>query len=492
MKLTCAEECQLAAKTFSAFAEPGKSAIPNKFVSQAMGIAIFKGEVGVAVVRLEDDWSAPCAILIQSPSGPISPGQETVLLFMTESGIFSLIGRTPLVFNQTHTFSPGPLYNGNISSCDVYCFVRYNNGFTPSELIQEHMNGWCVQEDVDRHSVWHGDNATWFDVLTNKISVDRSSVGNALYLVLNLGASGQSSVNNKANIAEWAAKFTQTNDTFSLNRETLPSLTRTPSTLNRSGSVTSASLSLDRNNTSGFPAPSVQYLLPQNVPGMIPIQMPPVTMQPGFASIPVNTAQLAVGQQALSGHSPPNTLTMQNQLQLQQMAQMPTQIQGQLSNQIQGQLPNHIQGQLPNQMHAQLPNQIQGQLSNQIQGTISNQIQGQISNQMQIPTQMHAHIPNQMQQGMGLNFQYANVPYTQQQFQQMQMVNNILTKPPMDATAIFMLNQQQQQLQARAQQEQMLQQYQLQQQLAAQVHFSKLEPTATISTTRNARWFSRQ
>jgi hypothetical protein len=66
------------------------------------------------------------------------------------------------------------------------------------ELIQQHMNG-CnntynnqgsVQEDVDRHKRWHGNDSTWFDVLTNKISVDRSSVGNALYLILGLGAQG--------------------------------------------------------------------------------------------------------------------------------------------------------------------------------------------------------------------------------------------------------------------------------------------------------------
>lgn len=69
------------------------------------------------------------------------------------------------------------------------------------------MNGWSIQEDVERHARWHN-NATWFDVLTSPISVDRSSVGNALYLVLNMACSSSgsniSNVCNVANLSEWA------------------------------------------------------------------------------------------------------------------------------------------------------------------------------------------------------------------------------------------------------------------------------------------------
>lgn len=66
------------------------------------------------------------------------------------------------------------------------------------------MNGWSVKEDNVRHARWHGKNATWFDVLTNKISVDRSSVGNALYLVLNLASSGGNATGkNYAKIDDW-------------------------------------------------------------------------------------------------------------------------------------------------------------------------------------------------------------------------------------------------------------------------------------------------
>lgn len=75
-----------------------------------------------------------------------------------------------------------------------------------------------VQEDIDRHTKWHGSNATWFDVLTNKISVDRSSVGNALYLILGLGAQGIVSIYNNilgnrnerknyAEIEQWAQRI---------------------------------------------------------------------------------------------------------------------------------------------------------------------------------------------------------------------------------------------------------------------------------------------
>ena len=73
------------------------------------------------------------------------------------------------------------------------------------------MVGWTVKEDTQRHMRWHGDSVTWFDVLTNKISVDRSSVGNALYVVLNLAAgsaseaSRSSSKRNFANVESWIA-----------------------------------------------------------------------------------------------------------------------------------------------------------------------------------------------------------------------------------------------------------------------------------------------
>jgi hypothetical protein len=54
------------------------------------------------------------------------------------------------------------------------------------------MSGWGVREDMDRHGRWHGKEVTWADVLCNKITVDRSSVGNALYLVTNIAAGGNS------------------------------------------------------------------------------------------------------------------------------------------------------------------------------------------------------------------------------------------------------------------------------------------------------------
>ncbi|KAJ8323952.1 hypothetical protein QVD99_008302 [Batrachochytrium dendrobatidis] len=197
--LTAGEECQQAAKILSSFADPRQGAITAAFITTAMGLAVFKGDQGVAIVRLKtQEWSAPCAITWENASGTIQPGQETVLLFMTEKSIFSLVGRTPLVLNRTHVFQPGPLY-GNIldlnSNTDVYAYVRYNNGFTPADLISAHMSGWSVREDPPRHGRWHGKDATWFDVLTNKITVDRSSVGNALYLVLNMAASNSGSAN---------------------------------------------------------------------------------------------------------------------------------------------------------------------------------------------------------------------------------------------------------------------------------------------------------
>jgi hypothetical protein len=118
----------------------------------------------------------------------VAPQQETVLLFMTELAIYSLVTRANVALNQTHRFEPGPFGPPKGPGTDIYVYVRFNGGFTPSELISMNMIGWTVKEDVDRHTKWHGESVTWFDVLTNKISVDRSSVGNALYVVLNLAA----------------------------------------------------------------------------------------------------------------------------------------------------------------------------------------------------------------------------------------------------------------------------------------------------------------
>ena len=50
---------------------------------------------------------------------------------MSEKSIFSLVGQTPFIFNQTHKFAPGPLYGSALdldALLDVYCYVRFNNG----------------------------------------------------------------------------------------------------------------------------------------------------------------------------------------------------------------------------------------------------------------------------------------------------------------------------------------------------------------------------
>jgi len=175
--LTAGEECSLASKVFNYFSD---KAIPASFVASCLGVAISKGTNGTAVVRLSTgDWSAPCAFALYSSQTEIDPNQETVILFMSERSIIGLIKNERVILNQTHSFLPGPLSNENaqIEMTDMYVYVRFNAG----------MSGWQIGEDSVRHGRWHGRGGiTWFDVLTNKISVDRSSVGNGLYLVLNL------------------------------------------------------------------------------------------------------------------------------------------------------------------------------------------------------------------------------------------------------------------------------------------------------------------
>jgi hypothetical protein len=50
------------------------------------------------------DWSAPCAIALESSQTPLQETQETVLLFMTEQTIFSLVTRARLALNETHRY----------------------------------------------------------------------------------------------------------------------------------------------------------------------------------------------------------------------------------------------------------------------------------------------------------------------------------------------------------------------------------------------------
>ncbi|KAJ3196998.1 hypothetical protein HK101_006657 [Irineochytrium annulatum] len=174
----------------------------------AMAVAIVTGSTGVAVVRLKTgEWSAPCAIILENPGGQIKSEQSSILLFMTEKAVLGLVARTRLILNQTHRFAPGPLVGNPIidGSIDVYVYVRFNNVFTPAELVSSNMAGWGVREDMDRHSRWHGEDVTWADVLMNKITVDRSSIGNALYLVMNIAAGNSPAVfemNGRKNFAD--------------------------------------------------------------------------------------------------------------------------------------------------------------------------------------------------------------------------------------------------------------------------------------------------
>lgn len=92
---------------------------------------------------------------------------------MSERSIISLVSNASVILNQTHSFLPGPLTpNYQLDpSIDMYLYVRYNNGFTPADLIHGFMSGWAIGEDKERHRRWHGDGVSWYDVLTNKVNM---------------------------------------------------------------------------------------------------------------------------------------------------------------------------------------------------------------------------------------------------------------------------------------------------------------------------------
>ena len=139
--ITCGEECQLSAKTFSSFVNSNQGSIPPQLVRESFGVGIFRGREGVCILRLPTgEWSAPCAISLDSSNSTVQPLQETILLFMSENAIYSLVTRARLSLNETHVFAPGPL-NQLVSQTrvDVYVYVRFNGGFTPADLIASFM-----------------------------------------------------------------------------------------------------------------------------------------------------------------------------------------------------------------------------------------------------------------------------------------------------------------------------------------------------------------
>jgi hypothetical protein len=48
------------------------------------------------------EWSAPCAIALTSAQANVQETQESILLFMTEAAIYSLVTRAVLSLNETH------------------------------------------------------------------------------------------------------------------------------------------------------------------------------------------------------------------------------------------------------------------------------------------------------------------------------------------------------------------------------------------------------
>lgn len=195
--LTGGEECQRAAKILSTFLDGNKAgpsgAIPQQLLSLAYGVSVFNGREGVSIAKLtKGGWSAPCAVVLEPDSeSSVNPGQYTVALIMSESALFDLVLDRKLELGGKHSFEAGPLENSPSAikpSGDLNIWVRYKNSFISSELIGSHMSGWCIVEDSTRQQRWHKRQVSWVEVLTNKISVDRSSVGNALYVVINIAA----------------------------------------------------------------------------------------------------------------------------------------------------------------------------------------------------------------------------------------------------------------------------------------------------------------
>jgi hypothetical protein len=322
---------------------------------------------------------------------------------MTENAIFSLVGQSPFVLGQTHRFAPGPLYGSALnldSSIDVYAFVRFNNGFTPAELIQQYMTGWTVKEDQDRHSRWHGRNATWFDVLTNKISVDRSSVGNALYLVLNLATKGAAPVGkNYAKIDEWAStqKHRSQDGQGAQTKQS-------PQTLQSVDAQTLHQMQMQQ-----MQQQQQQFQQPQSQMQMgIGLGISQPSMQMGMLNLPNMGMQTQLNSNVGMGYVSPN---MGNPQTMQMMSMMPNQMMGNpmihATTQMMGNAPN--QQMVSQQMMANnMMNPNQHMFANSMMNANPQMMGMQGTNPMMMNNQMSQMNQNHMQYQMNPNSGYQN------------------------------------------------------------------------------------
>lgn len=361
---------------------------------------------------------------------------------MSERSIISLVSNAQVVLNQTHSFSAGPLSNNAVESgnTDMYVYVRYGGGFTAAELINSFMAGtyihmgnlvvinsrflgWSIGEDSTRNRRWHGPGITWYDVLTNKITVDRSSVGNALYLVLNLvsgrAANRGSNLKNFVDVEKMVGPKPSDVDYSKSNQQQKSKNFQQQQPLPQN---------MGNNNQ--------QILMNNTNQGMMnnDFSQPAQRKSTGGNSMwnqMIPQQSFMMNQQHINSPQQPNMMNdqqFQQQMNLQQQVQMINQMnpqqQQQMNPQQQIKMINQLNSQQQQQqMYGQMNPQQQTQMMNQMNIEQHNQMYGQMNQQQQLQM-MNQMYPQQRQHLMNQLSSQVNMNQMNPQQQQMMMGNN--------------------------------------------------------------------
>jgi hypothetical protein len=123
--------------------------------------------------------------------GRIEYEQKTLVLFMSQRSLVSLMQQEAIELGVRHSYAAGPLQRELIERVDCYVWIKMGDQFVPDDIVAQNLIGWRIEEDMPRHQRWYRGTAVgWRDTVTQGINVDRSSIGNAIYVLLGMSTRG--------------------------------------------------------------------------------------------------------------------------------------------------------------------------------------------------------------------------------------------------------------------------------------------------------------
>ncbi len=119
-------------------------------------------------------------------TGNVQYDQKVLVLFMSQRSLVSLMQREGIELGVRHSYAAGPLRREMIERVDCYVWVKQGEQFVDEASVAQGMVGWKIEEDMVRHQGWYGREVGWRETVTQGINVERSSIGNAIYVLLGM------------------------------------------------------------------------------------------------------------------------------------------------------------------------------------------------------------------------------------------------------------------------------------------------------------------